>query len=173
MKKISIVKGIFSAVLYLLTFLILALLALVFVFGMKLYCIETGSMSPTYPVGTLIIVEPVEFEQLDQGDVITFVSGGVTVTHRVVSVDSQTKQLATKGDNNNVADSSAVSFENVVGRVWLGVPFAGYLVLILNTTFGRIMTGVLLFGVVGIALILRMHRASEPDDDEEAEAEKA
>jgi len=44
----------------------------------------------------MIVVEPVEFDQLRKGDVITFVSGGMTVTHRLIDIDKDTRQLTTK-----------------------------------------------------------------------------
>ena len=79
MKKISVIKGIFSAVLYLLILVLGAALAAVLIFDMKLFCIQTGSMEPSYPVGTMVAVEPVSFEELSEGDVITFAAGGAAV----------------------------------------------------------------------------------------------
>ena len=181
MKKISVIKGIFSAVLYLLILVLGAALAAVLIFDMKLFCIQTGSMEPSYPVGTMVAVEPVSFEELSEGDVITFAAGGAAVTHRIVGINKETQQLTTKGDNNNVTDGSFVSYENLIGRVRFGVPVIGYAVLLLNTNFGKIMVGILIAAVIGVFIILRMYRRysdeEEEDEDEDGvdkvEKEKA
>ena len=54
-------------------------IAMVWLFGWKLYSIQTGSMEPSYPVGMMIFVEPVGFDQLESGDVVTFVKSDNTV----------------------------------------------------------------------------------------------
>ena len=169
MKKISILKGIFSAVMYFLIAAIGALLVLMLFFGARLYSIQTGSMEPNYPVGTMIVVEPVEFDQLRKGDVITFVSGGMTVTHRLIDIDKDTRQLTTKGDNNNVADSSELSYDNVIGRVEFAIPYVGYLVLMLNTTFGKIMAGVVIAAIIGVLIIIKIYESGEDEEDDEDE----
>lgn len=167
MKKIRVFRWIFSAALYLIVIIIAAMLAAMLIFGMRLYCIQTGSMEPTYPVGTMIVVEKVDFAQLREGDVITFHAGKNTVvTHRLIGIDKNTQQLTTKGDNNNVADSPR-GFDNVIGRVKYGVPFVGYAVLLLNTNFGRIMVCVLTVTVIGVNVIIRIWQ--EPDDEADEE----
>lgn len=171
MKKIPIIRWIFSGVLYLMIAVITLMLAAMLIFGLKLYCVQTGSMEPTYPVGAMIVVEKVEPEKLETGDVITYTVGDATVvTHRIIGIDRQGRQITTKGDNNNAADSSQIGFDNVIGRVKFGVPLVGYTVILLNTNFGRIMAGVLIVAVIGVNLIVRMYdRDSEEDDEPEDE----
>ena len=171
MKKIPIFRWLFSAVLYLIIAVVLLMLVMMLVFGLKLYCVQTGSMEPTYPVGAMIVVEDVEPTALETGDVITFTVGdGTVVTHRIVGIDRQTRQIETKGDNNNAADSSQISYENVIGRVKFGIPAVGYAVLLLKTNFGRIMAGVFIVAVIGVNLIVRMYdRDCEEDEKEQSE----
>lgn len=145
--------------------------AVLLLMGMKLYCIQTGSMEPQYPVGSMIAVEHVDFDSLREDDVITFVkSGDVVVTHRVVRIDKENQMLYTKGDNNNVDDATPVAYKNVIGRVRFKVPYFGWVILFLDTTFGKIMLGIVAFGLFGIAFIRRMYYKSldeESDDEEE------
>ena len=79
--------------------------------GLHLYSVESGSMTPEYPVDSLIIVREVEPESIQPGDVITFVANadGMAVTHRVVSKDSVERTFTTKGDANDVNDAVPVS----------------------------------------------------------------
>ena len=43
----------------------------------------------------------------------------------MVNIDSQNRTFTTKGDANNTADPAPVSWENVIGKVILGIPWAG------------------------------------------------
>jgi len=92
----------------------------------------TGSMSPTYPPGTLIVVKPTEATDIRIGDAVTYQikSGDPTVvTHRVVSVTSSSDgrvTFRTKGDANNAVDSNPVIPEQIRGVVWYSIPYLGY-----------------------------------------------
>ena len=99
--------------------------------GATPYTIMTGSMAPTYPPGTLVIVRPVPFEDIRVGDVVTFQleSGEAAVaTHRVVgstvSLDGE-RRLVTRGDANGADDPEPVREVQVRGRVWYAVPYLG------------------------------------------------
>ncbi len=89
----------------------------------------TGSMEPTYPVGSITFVEPYEpaTDVLAVGDPIMFWSPAdttETVTHRIVEV--RTDGLVTRGDANDVADDWVVPHEAVLGIVRWHVPYLGY-----------------------------------------------
>lgn len=140
--------------------------------GVKLYTVQTGSMAPTYPIGTILIVEPVKFEDLNSGDTITFnISGGSVVTHRIVSVDSEKKTIQTKGDNNNVTDSAPVSYDNVIGRVKTHIPYLGYAVLILQTRFGIIMLVIFIVAILSFSFLKWLYD-KEDDTEEEQQTER-
>ena len=55
-------------------------------FGFQVYGVLTGSMEPTYPTGSLIYVQQVDYNDLKLRDVITFSSGKSIVTHRIIEV---------------------------------------------------------------------------------------
>lgn len=92
----------------------------------------TGSMEPTYPPGTLIIVKPIDAQDVRIGDPITYqIESGkdAVVTHRVISVSSGTDgsvSFMTRGDNNDAADANPVVPEQLRGKVWYSVPWIGY-----------------------------------------------
>ena len=99
--------------------------------------ILTGSMQPTYPPGTLIIVKPIETADIRIGDPITYqIESGKpdVVTHRVIAIattDGETT-FTTKGDNNSAADAKPVQPLQVRGTVWYAVPYIGYVNTIVN-----------------------------------------
>lgn len=100
--------------------------------GATPYTILTGSMSPTLPAGTLVVVKPVPVEQVGIGTVVTYqLESGkpVVVTHRVVATgvnaDGETT-LRTQGDANDVVDAAPVLPVQVKGRLWYAVPYLGH-----------------------------------------------
>lgn len=99
--------------------------------------ILTGSMQPTYPPGTLIIVQPVAAEDIVIGDPITYqIESGKpeVVTHRVIAISTTGTEVSftTQGDNNAVPDPKSVLPVQVRGKVWYAVPYIGYVNTIVN-----------------------------------------
>lgn len=115
------------------------------------YVIISPSMVPTIKVEDAIIVMRQEPEELEVGDIITFVSSdprysGLTITHRIVGIEkSDTGKIfyRTKGDNNNSEDSALVPSDNVYGRVILKIPKIGYIQYVLTQSYGWLVLVVL------------------------------
>jgi len=171
MKVFSVLMKIMVVILYIFIAVLIVTLIAIFAFGIKLYGVQTGSMEPTCSIGTLVVVQPVDFDDIHEQDIITFtVAENTIVTHRVISIDREKQLLETKGDNNAVADSSPVSYGNVVGKVGFQIPYLGYLIVLSNTRFGRIMLGIMMFGLVGVYILKRIYY-SIPEDEAENESE--
>lgn len=129
------VKKIFSAVttvLVVLAVLLAVALVGVRVVGYTPYTILSGSMEPTYHVGSLIYVKQVDPADLKVGDPITFALDEDTIaTHRIIEIvpdeeDPSVLRFATKGDANDVADGSLVHYKNIIGTPVFTVPYLGY-----------------------------------------------
>lgn len=172
MKILSVVMKAMVIILYfIIAFLVITIIA-VLAFGIKLYGVQTGSMEPTCTIGTLIVVQPVDFQDIHEQDIITFtVAENTIVTHRVIRIDREKQLLETKGDNNTVADSSPVSYGNVVGKVRFQIPYAGYIIVLSNTRFGRIMLGIIMFGLVGAYILKKIYYRIPEEDDENTDGE--
>jgi len=130
--------------------LALVILAMVLFFlaphflGMNFFTITGGSMMPTIPIGSVVAVKSVEASAIKAGDIITFRTGteaDKVVTHRVVELSNNSGALSfhTAGDSNGKPDGNVVLAENVVGKVWLHVPFLGYLSSFVTTRLGFIL----------------------------------
>jgi len=90
----------------------------------------TGSMTPTIPVGSVVIERPVDPGTLHVGDIATYqVAPGkaVYITHRIVKIDtSKSPAVFTfKGDANRGADITPVPSDAIRGKVWFHVPYLG------------------------------------------------
>ncbi|MCL2672307.1 MAG: signal peptidase I [Clostridiales bacterium] len=151
-KAITIITGIWNALLLLLA------LAIVVprLFGMLPKAVQTPSMEKALPVGSLVYVTPVAFEDIREACIITFqaADGGGFDTHRVESIDHEAKQFITKGDNNPVADPNPVPYERVTGRVYVFVPLVGYLLIWTQPLYGKILAGVVCLASVLTFFIL-------------------
>lgn len=103
--------------------------------GLQPLTVLSGSMEPTYPVGSLIYVKKVDPQILQPGNVITFrLEGGALATHRIVAVEPE--GFRTKGDANPVQDGSLVNRPDVVGTPVLTIPKLGYLASFLQNPRG-------------------------------------
>ncbi len=131
-----------------LSFGLLALIMLVAVLVIALpmltkstpYTVLTGSMTPSYPAGTLVIVKPADVQQIRIGDVVTYQIASnqpAVVTHRVIQIvepttPSDTVSFITKGDANSLPDAKPVKPVQVRGVVWYAVPFIGWVNNVVN-----------------------------------------
>lgn len=101
--------------------------------GMQVFTVLSGSMEPTYPVGSLLYVKETDPFALESGDVITFMLDEDTVaTHRIVEVvpdetDPTVIRFRTKGDANEAEDGSLVHYKNVIGTPVFSIPKLGYI----------------------------------------------
>lgn len=105
------------------------LLGVAFLMGWRFQAIETASMAPRYPSGSLAIVEPLDPADVRPGMTIVFedpLQRGRLVAHRVVKrLPGESPAWATKGDANAENDAAPVHAAAVHGRVRWAVPEVG------------------------------------------------
>lgn len=101
------------------------------VFGNKAYVVETASMTPSIPVGSMAYINcDVEGEDIQDGDVIAFYINGSdekVCIHRAVSNNESDQLIVTKGDANATEDVAPVPYASVVGKLDTAVPYLGTL----------------------------------------------
>ena len=133
------------------------------VFGRPVYSVDSGSMTPTFDTGDLIVdktISATAAEHLHKGQIITFratpaVGGtaGLVVTHRIYAVVRNQSvagvpgvEYQTKGDANNAPDVGVVAPSAILG-LYQGqrIPFGGY---VLSTLHQPITFVVLIMTVV-------------------------
>lgn len=104
--------------------------------------VQTGSMNPAIPAGSLVVISerPTDGAGVNyvENDVVTFKKGNTLVSHRVVRVvrENREKFFQTKGDANAAADPELVSESAVVGKVVFAAPFVGKLVAFVKQPAG-------------------------------------
>jgi len=135
-----------------------AVLASVLVIGphllpYRIYAIESGSMRPTLPVGSTVVLRPIAASRIEVGEIITFHRPGsatVLVTHRVVAIERHSGRtfFVTKGDANGVPDAWRVPAAGTGWRYAFSVPYLGYPVAALKQPVVRLG----LFAALALAL---------------------
>ena len=132
----------------------------------------TGSMEPELPVGSLLMITPAEYDEISIGDDITFVRDEslTLVTHRVVGKNDKRMTITTKGIANNTKDAPT-SYDNVVGKVRLCIPFIGYIGLWLSTPKGIIITVTAVLSVIIICLLIKYIFFAKPSQQKEKDDE--
>ena len=163
--------------------LILAILLVgVRVVGLQPLTVLSGSMEPTYHVGSLIYVKEVDYKELEAGDVITFMLDEDTLaTHRIVEVvpdeeDPDVLRYRTKGDANDVEDGSLVHYKNVVGSPVFTIPQLGYLANYIQNppgTYIAISAGALLLVLVFLPDLFGEDEEEKPKRKKKGDLEEA
>lgn len=141
--------------------------------GLNPYVVLSGSMEPTYHVGSLIYVKDVDYKTLEVGDPITFmISEDTVATHRIIEVlvdeeDPETIRYFTKGDANEAPDGSSVHYKNVIGMPVFTIPYLGYL-----SNYIQSPPGLYVAIAVGAILIMLVFLPDLFEDDEKEDKEE-
>lgn len=145
---IKLIPKIFKVVSYCMLGLIICLSAFVMtlrflgeaptVFGYSLYYVLTESMEPEIKAGEIILCETVDSNELQIGDVITYVGEvgelkGKIITHKIIAIDGNS--FTTKGVANSVPDPQ-ISSAQILSRYVFTIPFIGKIFSIINSKFG-------------------------------------
>lgn len=113
-------------------------------FGYRPVVVLSGSMEPSYPVGSLTYYHSATFDEINIGDAITFQAGDSFVTHRVEEKNELSRTLITKGDNNETQDINPVKESDLVGKTsTIAIPYLGYIV-----NYGRNIATIITMGSI-------------------------
>lgn len=111
--------------------------------NIQLKVVESGSMEPAIKTGSVALIKPAAFYKI--GDIITFEGNfknakgqKVPTTHRIVEmkVNRGNPIYITKGDANEEQDTKEIAQKQVIGKVYLAIPYLGYAIATARTTYG-------------------------------------
>ena len=142
--------------------------------GYSSFVIYTGSMEPTISVGSLVVAQPVDAQEVTVSDIIIFPAPGnpnTTITHRVVAVredDGGLRYFQTKGDAVDGVDPQEVQLTGQVYRFAYELPYLGYFVHFAKSGPGIIM--LLVLPAAGL-LLLQFQKIRRPGAPEAEAAE--
>lgn len=130
-------------------------------FNHRIYVVDSGSMSPTIKVDSMIIVKELEPREINKMDIITYYGHDKNsrVTHRAVEVIDNGKVFTTKGDANEVEDPMPVEGDNLIGKVVFTIPYIGKVFRFLNTEVG--MTTLIILFAIGPTIVGRWRKSKK------------
>lgn len=136
-----------------------------FIAGIRPYVVKTGSMEPALPVGCLCFVnENTPLNEISVGNVISFRMGNnAVVTHRVTAISGN--KYTTKGDANDLDDSSPVTSQNYIGKIIFSIPKIGLIPVYLHTRKGLISTAALILILLILNFIPNKGNKSETQEN--------
>ncbi len=107
----------------------------------ELKIVQSGSMVPALPVGSVVAIVPSASYAV--GDMITF--GNDTrkrapTTHRIVDIkrENGSVRYITKGDANEIPDIRPITENRIIGKSIFTVPKIGWVQIIVRNVFSRI-----------------------------------
>ena len=110
------------------------------ILGYKPLIVLSGSMSPTFNYGDLIIVKDVDTNTLKVEDIVSFKNGKkYTTTHRINGISKISKDcFETKGDANNSKDHGIVCSKDIQGKYLFRIVGLGSVILFIQKPIGFI-----------------------------------
>lgn len=149
--------------------------------GVKLFVVDSGSMTGKIYIGDLIIVKDTDVSELKKDDIIAFreyKDGNdkdyIIVTHRIVEVTEKNGELAftTKGDANNSEDLDPVLASEIEGKYDNRIAKLGDLALFLQQPLGMILFVALPLALFIVYDIMRRKLSRRRQNDIEDELEQ-
>lgn len=129
--------------------------------GARPVVVTSGSMEPTYPVRSVVIVRPVDPHRVHGGDVLAMnLPNGRRVLHRVVDVERTGDGITvtTKGDANRAPDAEPVTVAGTAWRAGASVPLVGAIVSAMRSPLAGFGLALLCLGP--IAMSRQRHQTS-------------
>ena len=161
-RALSIGSGVIVVFLTLITLCFVFLIMLSFLglnresglLGFRMYKILSDSMRGEFLSGDIVFSRRVNTESLRENDIITFRSAdpdsyGLVITHRIVGITAD-NSFITRGDANNVPDTTPVPATNVLGRYLFKIPKMGYLIDFFYRPVGYVIMVLIPFAVFAV-----------------------
>lgn len=158
MAKVKKVLNIIYVVISTAVIIVGVILVILYLCGIRLYHVQSGSMGELLPVGSVCFVSTYsKYENIDTGDVISFrVGDNMRVTHRAIRVTAE--GIYTQGDMNDNPDPDPVTKENYIGKTVFALPYAGKALGFVHTLKGKIAIGL---SIVILLILGKFYKTKE------------
>ena len=122
----------------------IVILVSLFLSGLRLCVIQSGSMEPTIPTYSVCLVTTqVDYDDLSVGDIVVYTrpSDGQQIVHRIVDITDA--GAVTRGDANQTDDGISVTPDNLYARYIAHIPCGGRVINAIRTPTGCAVIAVL------------------------------
>ena len=172
-KSVKFTLKIISNIIVIVAIILAMLLVGLKFLGFQIYTVISGSMEPTYHVGSLIYVREVDTSTLKVKDLITFKLGDNTIaTHRIVEIvpneqDNTKYSFRTKGDANEDVDANLVEPNKVLGKAYFTVPYLGYLATYIQSYPGNMVAICTAIALIILVIMIDMLTEENKEDNKQ------
>lgn len=132
--------------------------------GIRTLTVLTGSMSPNLKPGDIVVIKEASKDSIKVGDVVTYNTDNILITHRVNQIINEEGNLLfkTKGDANNTVDADAIRANQILGKKIIRIPYAGYVVRFINNNFILFPFIIILYlSIIIIKEIIKRHKLTK------------
>ncbi len=122
----------------------IVILVSLFLSGLRLCVIQSGSMEPTIPTYSVCLVTTqVDYDDLSVGDIVVYTRrpDGQQIVHRIVDITDT--GAITRGDANQTDDGVSVTPDNLYARYIAHIPCGGRVINAIRTPTGCAVIAVL------------------------------
>lgn len=115
----------------------IVILLSVWLSGLRLCVIQSGSMEPTIPTYSVCLVTTqVDYDDLSVGDIVVYTrpSDGQQIVHRIVDITDA--GAVTRGDANQTDDGVSVTPDNLYAQYIAHIPCGGRVINAIRTPTG-------------------------------------
>jgi signal peptidase I len=138
--------------------------------GYRGFTVLSGSMTPTFRAGDVIVAEKIAPLDARIGDIVSFRSPDDPkrlLTHRVIAMRAMQGEVAfvTRGDANTGVERWTIPDDGVLGHVKYKIPKIGYFANRAASRIGRILFLVVPALLLGILELRRIWRKPKDDAD--------
>jgi signal peptidase len=138
------------------------------VFGYSFYYVLTESMEPEIHAGDMILGRSTDPEDLQVGDVVTYVGAtgdveGKIITHKIVEIEGGI--ITTQGVANDIPDPP-INSSQILSKYVMTIPLAGKLFSVINSKWGfvfLIVTPLALLIVNEISIIVKAFKEDKEE----------
>ena len=145
------------------------------IFGFSVLHVVSGSMEPTIPTGSMVLVRKVDASAVQVGDIICFYSNdpqieGMPNTHRVTEIRAKggTLSFITQGDASETPDPYPVYADRLVGLFVCTTPLGKVMDLLHNQAFFFFVLIIPLCAVIFVEF-LRVKTAAAKKEENDAQ----
>ena len=123
-------------------------------------------MEPKINKQDVIFIKEVDKDKLEVGDIISFKTGEIINTHRIVKIEEQNGEevYITKGDNNKKEDRGYVKLNDIEGKYLFKIPKFGIIVEILKSKITLVILLVILVLISYYQVVLTKRKLKRKEE---------
>jgi signal peptidase len=186
MKKIKQIKealnnNIFLRILRVIMYIVVGLLLFVIIVqkfsnnslavgGFRIFTVVSGSMSPEYEIGDILLSKRVDVEDINIGDNVTYKGSAsnlkdLIITHKVIKkeVRNNTTYFVTKGTA-NVAEDPEITYSQIYGKVIYKTAILSVFGKFMNNKVVYYVTFIIIAILISIEIVSSMFDSGDEDD---------